>query len=88
MSSLFGLEKYDAINKRIRYLIGVKSGIRYVFSHYYEKIKVNSYDSLPIEKKTTLHNVIMHIKWVLNKDQNHCYFNIFLEKCLYQLAIK
>ena len=62
MLSLFGLEKYDAINKRIRYLIGVKSGIRYVFSHYYEKIKVNSYDSLPIEKKTTLHNVIMHIK--------------------------
>ena len=25
---------------------------------------------------------------VLNKDKNHYYFNVFLEKCLYQLAKK
>ena len=42
-------EKYDSIYNRIRYLIGVKSGITYVFSHYYAKIKVYSHDSLPLE---------------------------------------
>ena len=36
----------------------------------------------------TLHNVIIHIKSVLNKDQNHYYYNIFLEKCSYRLAEK
>ena len=33
----------------------------------------------------TLHNII-HIKSVLNKDQNHYYHNIFFEKCSYQLV--
>ena len=28
----------------------------------------------------------MLIKSILNKDENHYYYNIFLEKCLYQLA--
>ena len=28
----------------------------------------------------------MHIKSVLNKDQNHYYYNISLEKCFYQLV--
>ena len=84
--TLFGSEKYDAIYNRIRYLIRIKSGIVDVFSHYYAKIKVDSYDSLPIEKILTLHNVIIHIKSVVNKDKNHYYYKIFLEKCSYQLA--
>ena len=37
---LFGGKKYDFIYNRIRYPIGVKSGITYVFSHHYAKIKV------------------------------------------------
>ena len=36
----------------------------------------------------TLHNNIIPIKWVFNKDQNHYYYNIFLEKCPYQLTKK
>ena len=28
------------------------------------------------------------IKSVLNKDKNDCYYNIFLEKCLYHFAKK
>ena len=36
-------EKYDDIYNRIRYLINLKSGIANVFSHYYAKIKVDSY---------------------------------------------
>ena len=86
--TLFGSEKYDAIYNRIRYLISLKSDIPYIFSHYFAKIKVGSYYSFPVEKTLTLHNVIIHIKSVLNKEKNHCYYKIFLEKCSYQLPEK
>ena len=87
--SLFGTEKYDAIYDRIiKYVISLKSGITYIFSHYFAKIKVDPYDSLPIEKILTLYNVIIFIKSVLNKDKNHYSDKIFLEKCSYQLAKK
>ena len=68
--------------------MSLKSGIAYIFSHYFAKIKVDSYDCLPIEKILTLHNVVIHIKSVLNKDKNTYYYKIFLEKCSYQLAKK
>ena len=73
--TLFGFEKYDAIFNRIRYFISLKSSITYVFSHYYAKSKL----SLMI--------LYLSVKSVLNKDKNHYYYNIFLEKCLYQLDI-
>ena len=79
--TLFGSEKYDAIYDRIKYLMSLKSGITHIFSHYFAKFKVDSYDSLPIEKRLTLHNLIILIKSVLNKDKNYCYHKIFLEKC-------
>ena len=74
---LFGTEKYDAIFNRISYLIGVKSGITYVISHCYVKIKVDSYDSLPLEKKLIFHNVVMLIKSIFNKDKYNYYHNAF-----------
>ena len=43
-------EKYGFIYNRIRCLIRVKCGIIYVISHHYIKIKVDSYDSLSLEK--------------------------------------
>ena len=82
---LFKGEKYDFIYNKFRYLIGVKSGITYVISHNYAKVKVDSYDSLPLEKTMAFHSVIIHIMSVWNKDQNHYYYNMFLEKCSYQL---
>ena len=63
--TLFGSEKCDTFYNRIRCLISLKSGITYIFSYYFAKIEVDSYDSLPIEKRLTLHNVIIHIKSVL-----------------------
>ena len=48
--ALFGTEKYDSIYNMIRYLIEVKRGITYVISKNYAKIKVDSYDSLPLER--------------------------------------
>ena len=82
--SLLGSEKYD----KIRYLISLKSSIPYMFSHCSAKIKVDSFDSLPTEKTLTFHNVIIHIKSVLNKDKNHFCRKIFSEKCSYELAEK
>ena len=76
-------EKYHAIYNRIRYLIGLKNSITYIFSNYDAKIKVDSYDSLPTEKTLTLHIVLILIKSILNKDKNRYYYNRFLEKCSY-----
>ena len=67
--TLFGCEKYNAIYNKIRYLISLKRRITYIFSHYFAKTSVDSYDSLLIENILTLHNVIMLIKSVL-KDEN------------------
>ena len=64
---LFGAEKYNFIYNRIRYLIAAKSGITYVIPHNYAKIKVDSYNSFPLEKTLTLHDVIILIKTVFNK---------------------
>ena len=64
---LFGGEIYDFIYNRIWYLIGVKSDITCVYSHNYKKIKVNSYDSLPLEKTLTFHIVVIDIKSVLEQ---------------------
>ena len=85
--TLFRSEKCDAVYDRIRYLISIKNGITYIFSHNFTKIKVDSYDSLPIGKILTLHDVIVLIKSVLNNDENH-YYKIYLEKCSCQLAKK
>ena len=77
---LFDFEKYDAIYNRIKYLISHKSGIIYVFSHYY--------NFLPLENIWTLRNVITMIKSVLIKDQNYYNHYKFLEKYSHQLAKK
>ena len=58
---LFGPEKNDAIYNRIRYLISQKSGITYVFSHNHASVKIDSYDSLALEKTFTMHNLIILI---------------------------
>ena len=65
--TLFSTRKNDAIYDRIRYLISLKSSITYIFSHYFAKIKVDSYDSLPIEKTLNLHNVIIPISYISSK---------------------
>ena len=48
-------------------------------------------NSLSVEKRLTLHNVITHIKPVLHKDKNHTtarYFQEKNKKSSYQLAKK
>ena len=48
------MEKHDFIYNRIRYITALKSGITYVTFHNYTKIKVDSFDSLPLEKNIDL----------------------------------
>ena len=84
----FGSENYDPIYNWITYFVSVKSGITYIIYHNYAKLKVDSYDSLPLEKTITFHNVKILIKSVLNKDKNNYYYSIFLEKASFELPQK
>ena len=84
---LFG-KKYDFIYNRIRYLKEVKSGITYVISHNYAKNQNRFIQSFNFRKKMTFHIVIILIKSDFNKDTNNYYYNISLEKTLYELPKK
>ena len=74
---------FGYICNRTRYLISQKCGIAYVISHNYARIKVDSYDSLSLEKALTFH-VIKLIKSIFNKDKNNYYYDTFLEKSSYK----
>ena len=47
---LFDSENYDAIYNRTRYLLSVKSGFIYLIVLNYPRVKIDSYDSLLLEK--------------------------------------
>ena len=67
---LFDAGKYDFIHNKISYVIEVKSGITYDFSHNNANIKVVSYNSLPLGKTLTFHNFIILINSAFDKDKN------------------
>ena len=69
---------YDTIDK--------KSGITDSINHNFGKIRIDSYNPLPIEKILTFNNVIILIKSVVNKNKNEYCHNIFLEKGSYKDA--
>ena len=74
------LKKMMLFPIELRYFTSRKSGITYVFSRNYERIKIDSSNSLPLEKMLIFHNVIILIKLVFNKEKNHYHYNIFLER--------
>ena len=75
---------FDKICNKINYLLSEKSGITDSINHNFGKIRIDSYDSLPIEKILTCHNVIILIKSVVNKNKNEYYYNILLGKGSYK----
>ena len=75
---------YDEICNRIKYLISEKSGITNSINYNFAKIRIDSYNSLPIQKTLTFHNDIILIKSVVNENKNKYYYNIFLEKGSYK----
>ena len=54
--------------------------VHIVFIIILPSLRIDSYDSLPIEKILAFYNVITLINSVINKNKNECYYNIFLEK--------
>ena len=69
---IFGRQLYDKIYNRIRYLISEKGGITGSVNHNFSKIRVNPYNSLPIEKILTFHVIIL-TKSVVNKNKKGSY---------------
>ena len=64
---LFDYGLFDKICDKIKHLISEKSGITDSISHSFGKIRIDSSNSLPIEKILPFHNVIILIKSVVNR---------------------
>ena len=80
------IQHYSVLKNMMLFTIGSfmsKKCYCICISHNYASIKINSYDALPIEKILTLHVIIL-IKSVFDKDQNHYCYNIFSQKCSYK----
>ena len=73
---LFDYSYCDEICDKINYLFIEKRGIADSINHNLAKIRIDSYDSLPIEEMLTFHNVVILIKSVVNKNNNEYYYNI------------
>ena len=73
------LLEYNKIHDKIKYLISEKGGITDNIDCNFARIRTDSYNSLPIEKILTFHNVIIPIKSVVI-EQKINYYIIFLEK--------
>ena len=74
---LFDYGLFDKICNNIKYLISEKSGTTASINHNFRKIRIDSYNPLPIEKILTFRNSIILIKSVVNKNKNEYYYNIF-----------
>ena len=81
---LFEHGLFDKICDQIKYLISEKSDITDIINHNFGRIRIDSYNSLFIEKILSSHNDIILIKSVVNNNKNENYYNIFLEKGLYE----
>ena len=73
---LFDYGYCDKICDKIKYLLIVKSGITDSINHSFAKIRIYSYDSLPIKKILTFHNVIILNKSVINKNKIEYYYMV------------
>ena len=58
---LFNYGLFDKICDKIKYLISEKSGITDSINHNFARIRTDSYNSLPIKKRLTFHNVVLLI---------------------------
>ena len=70
---LFDCGWFVKICDRIKYLISKKGGITDSTNHNFGRIRTDSYNSLPIKKILTFHNVIILIKSVVHKTKNENY---------------
>ena len=78
------LQKYTELWDRIKNLIEKINDIPGDYDEKYMKIKFNSDDDLPLNKKLKLHNMTMAIRSVFQED-NKYYSKVFLNECLHEL---
>ena len=64
---LFEYGLLDKICNKIKYFISKKKWYTNSINHNFGKIRTDSYNSLPIKKILTFHNVIIIIKSVVKK---------------------
>ena len=64
------------MHDRIRYHVSKKWFIDSI-NHNFAGIRIYSYNSLPIGKILSFHNVAILIKSVVNENKNHCYYLYF-----------
>ena len=74
---LFDYGLFDKICDTIKYLISENGGITDSINYNFGKIRIDSYNSLSIEKILTFHNVITLIKSIVNMNKNEYYYDIF-----------
>ena len=74
----------DEIFDRIKCLISKKSCITDTINQNFSRIRIDLYNSKPIEKILTFHNVSILIKSVVNEIKNHYFLNILLETGSYK----
>ena len=79
---IFGYGWFEKICDKIKYLVSEKSSIADSINHNFSRIRIDSYNSLLIDKILTFHNAIILIKSVVNKNKNEYYYKIYLEKGL------
>ena len=83
---LFDYRLLDKISDKVKHIISKKSGITKSINYNFGRIRTDSHNSLPINKKLLLpfHNAIILLKSVVYENKNKYYYNIFLEKCSYK----
>ena len=67
---LFDHGLFNKICDKIKYFISKKSRIADIINYNFGKIRIDSCNSLPIEKVLTFHNVVTFIKSVVNRNKN------------------
>ena len=72
---------FNKICDKIKYLIRKKSNS---INHNFGKLRIDSYNYLPIKKNIDFSYVIILIRSVVNKNKNKYCYNIFLEKGSYK----
>ena len=80
------IKKYNDVFNGIRNKIKNTSGYECEDEKDYMKIKFNSDDNLPLNKKLKFHNMVITIRSVFKEDDK-LYPQVFLDDTLYELNI-
>ena len=77
---LFDYRLLDKISDKVKHIISKKSGITKSINYNFGRIRTDSHNSLPINKKFLLpfYNAIILLKSAVYENKNKYYYNIFL----------